>query len=452
MKIKEEPVVLRQTIGLCPVCRKEVKAEVLENEDEICLSKCCPEHGKTQDPLAKGNFYKDLEKYYFPLMSINEKRKEGNAELLVTFKCNMDCGVCYLGDFRRQLIDFEPTFEEIENTVKASKDKIFIISGGEATCREDLFDIIRMLKKHKKVVGLNTNGIKLAELEYAWELKNAGIDEVNLQFSGFSPKAEEYLRGKDFLPFKLKALENLKNSGIPTRMNVLIAKGVNDEQIGGIIKYVSENKFIKMVNFGGLLFFGRAINFPKEQYVMPDDMLRLAEEQSGGKIKRKYAYLFKKLELALSSFMDNSNCIYWLGYLVVRCGDKYEPIDKFLDLEAIEPYLDKYRLIYLRNRFLAKIYLVMMGLPIAIFHLRISFVLIDFFLVGISFLFKANYFAKSKRFIYFLFSVECDPYRMDFAIHKNCPHKSMFFFDRVNHEFVKAKEPIIMGPKWMYWE
>jgi molybdenum cofactor biosynthesis enzyme MoaA len=446
-----DSAILRRTSGLCPACRREVTADVRQNGNEICLTKHCPEHGSVSDPLAQGDDYKDLEDYYFSLMGSNSGKKSGRAILQVTFKCNMACRVCFLGDFKKHLIDFEPTLQEIEDAVKESDCRSYTISGAEATCREDLFEIIRILKRRKKIVGLITNGVKLADPDYAKQLKESGVDEVTVQFSGFDSKAEKLLRGSDSISVKLQALENLKELRIPAYINMLVAKGINEEQMVPVLSRVIKDGFIKMVNFSGILFLGEAEGFPRKHYIMPDDMLRVIEEQTGGKIQRKNAYLLKKIELAVSSFMNKKSCLYSFVSLIVKSGDGYEAIDRFLDLEGIEPHLDRYRAIYLCNPFLARMYLALMGLPIMIFHVKRFLILKELFLTATSHLFGGNLLSRASRFIYLIFSVECDPHRMDRAIHDNCPQRFMLFFEQVGEQFVRRSRPI-ESTTWLLWK
>lgn len=441
---------LRKTSGLCPICRKAVDSAISEDRGKILFERFCPEHGNISAPLSQGEYYGKIDEFYFPLMNNGKNNKEGAAELLVTFKCSMDCPVCYLGGFKKELIDFEPSLFELEEFIKKASDRTFILSGGEPTYREDLFEIIRLLKKYKKIVGINTNGLKLADMDYVNELKKSGIDEVDIQFCGFNPKAEEYLRGKDYIPVKLKALENLKQANIATRINALVVAGINEEQIKKIIDFALNNSFIKMVNFGTLLFIGNAIDFPKEHYLMPDDMLGIAEKQTNGKIKKENVYLFKKLEIVLSSFMNRSTCLYSLISLLVRDAQNYESIDKYINLKKIEPFLNKYQKIYVRNIYLAKAYLFLIAPLIIIFYTRINKILKDLFVTAMAFFLKGNYFSKTSRFVYVLFTVECDPYRMDYAIHNNCPRKSILFFDISNHKFVRKSKPI-KSTDWLLW-
>jgi uncharacterized radical SAM superfamily Fe-S cluster-containing enzyme len=432
---------LRATQSLCPICNRFVEAKVLKDSENIILAKYCPSHGRTDALLAQNTYYKHLDEFYFSLMDKGKKRKEGTVELLITFRCNMNCPVCYLGEFKKQ-INLDPTLEELVEFIKTTKERKFILTGGEPTCREDVLEIIRVIKRRRKIVGMKTNGLKLADMDYVAELKKAGIDEVELQLSGTDSKAESYLRGEDHISLKLKALENLRKFCIPTRINALIAGGINENQLQEILYLALSNSFIKMINFGTMQFVGSAINFPHERYLMPDNLLRLLEEQTEGKIKRKHAYLFKKLEITLSTLFNRTTCLYNFIYLIIRDKANFNSIDKYIDLDAIEPYLNRYQEIYVHNHFLAKLYLFLISPLIMIFHAKSIKILKELFISTAAFLSKSSFLLRSNRLIYLLFTVECDPYRMDYSIYQNCPCKVVHFFDKFNGKFIKTRKPL----------
>jgi uncharacterized radical SAM superfamily Fe-S cluster-containing enzyme len=117
-------------------------------------------------------------------------------------------------------------------------------------------------------VMVDSNGIKMAEsLEYCKELKESGLDSVYLQFDGLTSKPYIKARGINLLPIKLEAIKNLKEAGFTniTLVPVLI-KGVNDNQVGDIIRFAIENRdCIKAVNFQPISFTGRADKGQREK-------------------------------------------------------------------------------------------------------------------------------------------------------------------------------------------
>ncbi|MFH1460425.1 MAG: radical SAM protein [Candidatus Omnitrophota bacterium] len=442
--------VIRKTTSFCPECKTTIPAEVIKKDGKIFLCKLCPEH-KAQDYfLGEAKYHESLEDFYFKIRK-NINKPIVSVELVVNFSCNMNCPVCFLGDNFDTLKNFDPTVNEIESFIKKTKYKSFVISGAEATCRDDLFEIIKILKKYSKTVGINTNGLKLAEFSYVKKLKAAGVDRVNLQFSGFNSDAEKYLRGEDYINQKLKALENLNKLNIAVGLNALIAGNCNEDQIGNIIEMVSAYRVIKMVNFGSMVFTGLAKDYPRKNYIMPDDLLRFAQEQTKNKIKRQSVYIFKKLEIVIASFFNKDTCFYHHLYLIVKKKNSYKPIDKFLNLEKIESVLEQYKNIYGRSSFMAKIYLIMILPYLLIINYKIILILGEIFQMFFSYFFKKANFLKQRNIIYLLFFVECDVLRIDYDIFNKCPFKSIFFFDKSNNGFQKKRDPI-ENHYWFLWK
>jgi len=110
-----------------------------------------------------------------------------------------------------------------------------------------------------------------------------------MQFDGVTPEPYMETRGRNLWPLKQKVLENARKIGynkialIPT-----LAKGVNDHQVGDIIRYSAENSdVIKFLVFQPVSFTGRIDRTKlKELRITNSDVMRLAEEQTGGEIKK----------------------------------------------------------------------------------------------------------------------------------------------------------------------
>ncbi|MFH2136977.1 MAG: radical SAM protein [Candidatus Omnitrophota bacterium] len=443
--------ITRKTMGVCDVCGEKVQAYITETDKDIFFCKSCVNHGDKQVRISRKKYYNDLEQFYFPLIEKKPQCSVEMVELVVTFKCNISCPICYLGDFKKKLNDFDPTLEEINDFAKGCSYPALVISGGEATCREDLPEIIAILKRYGKTVSLNTNGIKLADFNYALKLKTAGIDRINIQFTGFDREAEKALRGADYNPAKLKAIKNLEKLKISTGLNALIVGEVNEEQIGGIIDFGVKSEFVKMVNLSVLIFVGYTKNYPQSNYLMPDDIIQLAEKQTKGMIVTQNVYIFKKLEIVVSSFLNKNTCLYHQGYLLVVKGGAAEPIDAYINLRKIEPYLNMYQKIYLQNILFAKLYLLLV-FPIALLiNAKFFKICGNLFNYVFSYFFNRKYFLESSLLKTIVFSVECDNYRKDYAMYgKNCPCKAVFFVKRNGTNFEKHAQPV-EDTYWFLW-
>jgi uncharacterized radical SAM superfamily Fe-S cluster-containing enzyme len=183
-------------------------------------------------------------------------------------------------------------------------------TGGEPTIREDLPEIIRMAYDMGYVhTQVSSNGIKMAEdAEYCRTLKKAKLSTVYLQFDGVTPEPFIRARGVDLLDIKKRAMRNLSEAGFKSIVLVpVLMKGVNDDQVGDIIRFAIDHKdCIRGVNFQPVAFTGRINRVEKESMrITIPDLMRLAEEQTDGLIKSKDWYPVS-IAVPLCKFLSNA--------------------------------------------------------------------------------------------------------------------------------------------------
>ncbi len=99
--------------------------------------------------------------------------------------------------------------------------KTIVFSGGEPLLREDIFELIRFVKKNNMKTCLTTNGLLINE-KCAYELKSAGIDVVNVSLEG-PQRIHDYLRGKDSFDRALSALYNLRQHNIESTIATMVS-------------------------------------------------------------------------------------------------------------------------------------------------------------------------------------------------------------------------------------
>jgi GTP 3',8-cyclase len=109
----------------------------------------------------------------------------------VTDKCNLRCVYCMpeegLPWLRR---DELLSFEEIAQIVREMADlglRRVRLTGGEPLVRRDLPRLVRQLRQIPGIedIALSTNGVLLAE--HAEELRDAGVDRINLSLDSLLP-------------------------------------------------------------------------------------------------------------------------------------------------------------------------------------------------------------------------------------------------------------------------
>ncbi len=207
----------------------------------------------------------------------------------VTMRCNLRCPICFAkSNGNGSGHEKDPEIEEIkaiaDNFASNTNAAGLQFSGGEPTLRDDLPELISYARKKFEHVEVDTNGIKMAESEeYCKEIESAGTSVVYLQFDGVTEEPYKKLRGRKLLEVKKKAIENHRKAG-PKPAIVLvptIVKGVNDDQIGAIIKFAIENSdIIRGVNFQPVSFCGRT-SYTENERITVSDVISKIEEQTG---------------------------------------------------------------------------------------------------------------------------------------------------------------------------
>ena len=292
----------RETDSLCPTCVREarqsildgkqdvsillnekvgeIKATILERDGKILMVKDCPIHGHFEDVMAMDTaFFKHLEDTYpgSDIRAHNDEKlhnhgtstiKYGRGSVLtidLTNRCNMMCDPCFM-DANQVGFVHELSWEDIKTlldnaiTIKPRRQMSVQFSGGEPTLSPYFLDAVKYAKK----VGYNsvqaaTNGIEFAKSpEFAKAAAEAGLRYAYLQFDGIGNAANSHRLVGNLFDVKLRAIENLWSNGVDIVPVTTIVNGVNNEQVGRIIKFALDNpRKISFLSFQPVSFTGR---------------------------------------------------------------------------------------------------------------------------------------------------------------------------------------------------
>src|SRR5881296_3697567 len=266
-------VLLNEKVG-------EIKATIIEREGKIMMVKQCPKHGLFEDVMSVDTEFSQHLEEVFPGRDIrahNDEKlhnhgsstvKYGRGSVLtidLTNRCNMMCDPCFM-DANQVGFVHELTWEEIKKmldnaiTIKPRRQMSVQFSGGEPTLSPYFLDAVRYARK----VGYNsvqaaTNGIEFAKsLEFAQQAADAGMRYAYLQFDGIGNAANAHRKVGNLFDVKLKAIDNLHKAGVEIVPVVTIVNGINNEQVGRIIKFALDNpKTIGFLSFQPVSFTGR---------------------------------------------------------------------------------------------------------------------------------------------------------------------------------------------------
>ncbi len=295
---------VRKTLSVCPVCLKQLPAEIVRTGSDCFLEKKCPEHGHFSAVVWRGNTPSFEEWSGLPPLSgppspdcphacglcAHHLRQTCCILLEVTDRCNLNCPVCYAESGGKK--DGDPTVSALHEQFKkfVRDGNTFVhLSGGEPTVRDDLPEIVAAAKEAGcENIQLNTNGLRLGEERaFTKALADAGLSFVFLQFDGTEDAIYEKIRGKALLEKKKAAIAACSENLLGVTLVPTVIPGVNDHDIGGIIRFGLEGSpDIRGVHFQPVSYFGR---YPKppddsDRITLPE-VLRAIEAQTEGLVE-----------------------------------------------------------------------------------------------------------------------------------------------------------------------
>lgn len=411
---------LRRTRGVCPECHKEVRAEVVVRDGEVYLEKHCEDHGIDAQLLSRSpDYWAKLDRFYFQVNQRSYPQRDFIVRM--TERCNLACPICLAKANTEDTPDLD--LSGLETLLSERRGIKIDLMAAEPTLRPDLEDWVRKVKASGNIAALHTNGLKLANREYARKMKEAGVDEVFLQFDGMDDQANTALRGRPLLKARKAALANLRELGIATSLIVVIARELNEAQVGETFRMAlePENDHIREVFFLGLRMLGSARYSGRfvDQALMPDELIDLLVAQEP-RITRDDVRDFNLIYFAMLSAFQVKKCLYVQHYMVARDGHGgYTPVSDILDLGALARAGERYAARMETHPTLARAELggslIRQGLrPSALRHATDLVKLEQLFEKGM------NLGQVPSRFLLLGFITACDPHNYDAQVAINC--------------------------------
>ncbi|MGC4087796.1 MAG: radical SAM protein [Polyangiaceae bacterium] len=291
----------RETDSLCPHCVREarsavlngsrdvralidehpgeIRARIVEVDGKVVMQKSCPRHGDFEDVMSVDPAFLARIERLFPGRDFEAPKhalrdhgsstiKYGRGSVLtvdLTNRCNMMCDPCFM-DANQVGYVHELTWEDIKKIlddalgIKPRRQLSVQFSGGEPTLSPHFIQAVEYARKIGYFcVQCASNGIRFArEPEFCHQAKAAGLRLCYLQFDGVTNEANSHRKVGNLFDVKLRAIENLAAAGIDVVLVVTVVNGVNDDQVGQIVKFAIDNADkITVVSFQPVSFTGR---------------------------------------------------------------------------------------------------------------------------------------------------------------------------------------------------
>ncbi|HNE28786.1 MAG: radical SAM protein [Saprospiraceae bacterium] len=296
------------TLSLCPECLRRIDAKITIEGDNVYMLKRCPEHGASKVLIATdAEYYRTTRNYakrsemprkfntrthygcpYDCGLCPDHEQHSCLTIVEVTDRCNLACPTCYAESAphhgrHRSLEEIEQMLDLV--VANEGQPDVVQISGGEPTVHPQFFEILDIAKKKPiRHLMLNTNGIRIAkDAAFTERLASYMPDfEIYLQFDSFQPHALESLRGENLLDVRMRALEHLNRFNLSTTLVVTLQKGLNEHEIGEIIRFALQQRCVRGVTFQPTQAAGRFEGFnPATDRITLTEVRRQIIEQSG---------------------------------------------------------------------------------------------------------------------------------------------------------------------------
>ena len=206
-------------------------------------------------------------------------RKFPYIRLSISDVCNFKCGYCLPDGYKIDKSD-NRTFintEEIKILARALSElgvSKIRLTGGEPTIRKDFFEIIKIIKENsgiKKTV-ITTNGYKLDKI--ANDIKNSGLDGINISIDSLDPKTFKKITGHDRLEEIIRGIKNLQKLNFKNiKINAVLLKGINDSEqdFDSWAQFIKNSeidfRYIELMQTGDNLDYFNKYHVPSKKFI-----------------------------------------------------------------------------------------------------------------------------------------------------------------------------------------
>ncbi|MFC3040609.1 GTP 3',8-cyclase MoaA [Virgibacillus xinjiangensis] len=247
-----------------------------------------------------------------------------DLRISVTDRCNFRCRYCMPRELFGKDHVFLPknellSFEEIERLARIFVElgvKKIRLTGGEPLLRRDLHILVERLAALDGLedIGLTTNA---SLLEHSAEkLKAAGLHRVNVSLDALDAKQFESISDSGVNPERvLKGIRKAKEVGLGVKVNMVVKKGMNDDQIIPMAKFFKEEgitlRYIEFMDVGQSngWDFSKVVT-KKEIFDQLSDQFELEPVDPAyiGEVAKRYRYKGTDTEVGFITSVSESFC------------------------------------------------------------------------------------------------------------------------------------------------
>lgn len=195
--------------------------------------------------------------------------------LSVTDRCNMRCIYCMPDNNnewfeQHNILSYEEIIRLTAIFVSLGIEKLRI-TGGEPTVRYKIETLIGALSNIRgiKSIDMTTNGLLLSDK--VKELKQAGLDGVNISLDTFRADRFKAIAGVDGLDRVLTSIKAADNVGLKVKINAVVIRGWNEDEVVDFARFARDTgytvRFIEFMPLDGTGIWTPDLVFSKREMI-----------------------------------------------------------------------------------------------------------------------------------------------------------------------------------------
>jgi cyclic pyranopterin phosphate synthase len=206
------------------------------------------------------------------MLQDNFGRRFHYLRLSITDLCNFRCNYCLPDgnacDSPRDFLNLREISTLVAAFARLGTSKVRI-TGGEPALRKDLVKIIRLCKDTPGIekVAMTTNGFSL--VHQIDELKEAGLDAINVSADSLDPRMFAAITGKNRLQEIIDGVDMAIDRGIETvKLNTVLLRQYNQHDMHSFLGFLKDKpvtwRFIELMQTGDNQAFFQQNHMPGE--------------------------------------------------------------------------------------------------------------------------------------------------------------------------------------------
>jgi radical SAM protein with 4Fe4S-binding SPASM domain len=160
------------------------------------------------------------------------------ADLALTYGCNNQCPRCYNEADRLAMRSLgHEQWRQVLDRLHGIGVPHVVFTGGEATLHPELPALVSHADRAGQLVGLNSNGRRMATASYVDELVAAGLNHVQITLGSHRPEAHDAMMGARSFGQTVRGIENALASPLYTITNTTLTRG-NFDHAEAIVEFL----------------------------------------------------------------------------------------------------------------------------------------------------------------------------------------------------------------------